>query len=93
LIYAGVTALANALPAALLLPAVLHIMRRGVIEREAPPGAQVRRRVPELQGPGRAVGMSAVTSGLPAGVTARTVEEFRRIVFGFVEEHERGIAS
>jgi protein-S-isoprenylcysteine O-methyltransferase Ste14 len=34
LIYAGITAIANALPAALLLPAVLHIMRRGVIERE-----------------------------------------------------------
>jgi len=34
LIYAGITALANALPAALLLPVVLHIMRRGVIERE-----------------------------------------------------------
>jgi len=34
LIYAGITALANALPAALLLPFVLHIMRRGVIERE-----------------------------------------------------------
>ena len=34
LIYGGITALANALPAALLLPVVLHIMRRGVIERE-----------------------------------------------------------
>jgi protein-S-isoprenylcysteine O-methyltransferase Ste14 len=34
LIYAGVTAFANALPAALLLPIVQHIMRRGVIERE-----------------------------------------------------------
>lgn len=34
LIYAGIAARANALPAALLLPLVLHIMRRGVIERE-----------------------------------------------------------
>jgi protein-S-isoprenylcysteine O-methyltransferase Ste14 len=34
LIYAGITARANALPAALLLPVVLRIMRRGVIERE-----------------------------------------------------------
>jgi protein-S-isoprenylcysteine O-methyltransferase Ste14 len=34
LVYAGITALANALPAALLLPAVLAFMRRGVIERE-----------------------------------------------------------
>ena len=34
MIYGGITALANALPAALLLPVVLHVMRRGVIERE-----------------------------------------------------------
>ncbi len=34
LIYAGFAARANALPAALLLPAVLAVMRRGVIERE-----------------------------------------------------------
>jgi protein-S-isoprenylcysteine O-methyltransferase Ste14 len=34
LIYGGITALANALPAALLLPVVLHVTRRGVIERE-----------------------------------------------------------
>ena len=34
LVYAGITALANALPAAVLLPIVLRIMRRGVIERE-----------------------------------------------------------
>jgi protein-S-isoprenylcysteine O-methyltransferase Ste14 len=34
LIYSGVTALFNALPAALLLPVVLAVMRRGVIERE-----------------------------------------------------------
>ena len=34
MIYAGVTSLANALPAILLLPAVLLVMRRGVIERE-----------------------------------------------------------
>ena len=34
LMYAGFTARANALPAALLLPAVLAVMRRGVIERE-----------------------------------------------------------
>lgn len=34
LIYTGITALANALPAVLLLPAVLTVMRRGVIERE-----------------------------------------------------------
>jgi protein-S-isoprenylcysteine O-methyltransferase Ste14 len=34
LIYAGITALANALPAAVLFPIVLRIMRRGVIERE-----------------------------------------------------------
>ena len=34
LMYAGFTARANALPAALLLPAVLTVMRRGVIERE-----------------------------------------------------------
>lgn len=34
LIYGGITALDNALPAALLLPAVLRLMRRGVIERE-----------------------------------------------------------
>ncbi len=32
--YAGVSARANALPAALLLPAALAVMRRGVIERE-----------------------------------------------------------
>ncbi len=34
LIYGGISALANALPAALLLPLVLRLMRRGVIERE-----------------------------------------------------------
>lgn len=34
LIYSGVTAFANALPAVLLLPIVLHVMRYGVIERE-----------------------------------------------------------
>ena len=34
LVYSGVAARANALPAALLLPLVLHLMRRGVIERE-----------------------------------------------------------
>ena len=34
LMYAGISALANALSAILLLPAVLSIMRRGVIERE-----------------------------------------------------------
>ena len=34
LIYSGITALFNALPAALLLLVVLRIMRRGVIERE-----------------------------------------------------------
>ncbi len=34
LIYGGVTTRANALPAALLLPLILHLMRRGVIERE-----------------------------------------------------------
>ncbi len=34
LMYAGISARANALPAALLLPAVLAVMRRGVIERE-----------------------------------------------------------
>jgi protein-S-isoprenylcysteine O-methyltransferase Ste14 len=34
LIYCGITALANALPAALLLPADIAVMRRGVIERE-----------------------------------------------------------
>ena len=34
LMYGGITTLANALPAALLLPIVLHVMRRGVIERE-----------------------------------------------------------
>jgi protein-S-isoprenylcysteine O-methyltransferase Ste14 len=34
LIYAGISSLANALPAALLLPIVLRLMRRGVIERE-----------------------------------------------------------
>jgi protein-S-isoprenylcysteine O-methyltransferase Ste14 len=34
LIYAGFMARANALPAALLLPAALAVMRRGVIERE-----------------------------------------------------------
>jgi protein-S-isoprenylcysteine O-methyltransferase Ste14 len=34
LIYGGITARANALPAALLLPLVLHLMRRGVMERE-----------------------------------------------------------
>jgi protein-S-isoprenylcysteine O-methyltransferase Ste14 len=34
LIYGGITALANALPSFLLLPAVLAVMRRGVIERE-----------------------------------------------------------
>ena len=34
LVYAGISARANALPAALLLPAVLAVMQRGVIERE-----------------------------------------------------------
>jgi protein-S-isoprenylcysteine O-methyltransferase Ste14 len=34
LIYGGISVLANALPAALLLPIVQHLMRRGVIERE-----------------------------------------------------------
>ena len=34
LIYAGLAARANALPAALLLPPVLAVMRSGVIERE-----------------------------------------------------------
>ena len=34
LIYGGISALANALPAALLLLVVLRLMRRGVIERE-----------------------------------------------------------
>ena len=34
LIYCGITARANALPAALLLPFVFRLMRRGVIERE-----------------------------------------------------------
>ena len=33
-IYVGVSAWANALPPLLLLPGVLHVMRRGVIERE-----------------------------------------------------------
>jgi len=34
LIYAGISARANALPAALLLPVVLHLVDRGVIKRE-----------------------------------------------------------
>ena len=34
LLYGGVSALANALPPVLLLPLVLRLMRRGVIERE-----------------------------------------------------------
>ena len=34
LVYGGITALANSLPSALLLPFVLVVMRRGVIERE-----------------------------------------------------------
>jgi protein-S-isoprenylcysteine O-methyltransferase Ste14 len=34
LFYGGITALANSLPSALLLPFVLIVMRRGVIERE-----------------------------------------------------------
>ena len=34
LVYAGVSARANALPAALLLPVVLHLVDRGVIKRE-----------------------------------------------------------
>lgn len=34
LMYGGVAALANSLPPILLLPGVLHVMRRGVIERE-----------------------------------------------------------
>ena len=34
LIYGGISALANALPAALLLPIVLRLMQQGVIERE-----------------------------------------------------------
>ena len=34
LVYAGVSARANALPAALLLPVVLHLVDRGVVERE-----------------------------------------------------------
>ena len=33
-IYCGISALANALPPLLLFPLVLHVMRRGVIERE-----------------------------------------------------------
>ena len=34
LVYGGITALANSLPSALLLPFILVVMRRGVIERE-----------------------------------------------------------
>ncbi len=34
LVYVGVSARANALPAALLLPVVLHLVDRGVIKRE-----------------------------------------------------------
>ena len=34
LVYAGVAARANALPAALLLPVVLHLVDRGVVRRE-----------------------------------------------------------
>lgn len=34
LFYSGITALANSLPSDLLLPFVLVVMRRGVIERE-----------------------------------------------------------
>jgi protein-S-isoprenylcysteine O-methyltransferase Ste14 len=34
MIYAGISSLANALPSILLLPAVLSVIRRGVIERE-----------------------------------------------------------
>ncbi|QIN81821.1 isoprenylcysteine carboxylmethyltransferase family protein [Rubrobacter tropicus] len=34
LIYSGLSARANALPAALLLPAVLHVVDRGVVKRE-----------------------------------------------------------
>ena len=34
LIYVGISALANALAPVLLLPIILHVMRRGVIERE-----------------------------------------------------------
>jgi protein-S-isoprenylcysteine O-methyltransferase Ste14 len=34
MIYGGISALANALPPILLLPIVLRLMRRGVIERE-----------------------------------------------------------
>ncbi len=34
LVYGGITALANSLPSALLLPFVLLVMQRGVIERE-----------------------------------------------------------
>ena len=34
MIYGGITSLANALPSILFLPAVLLVMRRGVIERE-----------------------------------------------------------
>lgn len=34
LVYGGVSARANALPAALLLPAVLHVVHHGVIKRE-----------------------------------------------------------
>ena len=34
MMYGGITALANALPAALLLPVVIAVMRLGVIERE-----------------------------------------------------------
>ncbi len=34
LMYGGITAIANALPAAILLPVALAVMRRGVIERE-----------------------------------------------------------
>ncbi len=34
MVYGGISALANALPPVLLLPLVLRLMRRGVIERE-----------------------------------------------------------
>lgn len=34
LMYCGISALANALPAVLLLPAILNVMRHGVISRE-----------------------------------------------------------
>jgi hypothetical protein len=59
MIDAGIAARANALWAILLLPVALLVIQRGVIERGALLGGQVRRGVPKLQSAGEALDLSS----------------------------------